>query len=179
MRDSGSWNGRRIVIIVIFALTVIYGLHDLLGSKPESRVAPGAIAKSEELRVAAIPSTSPGNITGEQRVSSPQPEPPVDVLAEAELWRTEGWDGADPFSGQRWPEGPAVEMGAPVCSGADTLLRATSRSSSGWQAVVGEQVLQIGDTIFGGRVVSISRDKVIVRGANWEKVLRFPEERGY
>ena len=127
---------------------------------------------AESARAAAMTSQAPGGVE-ENKTLTRSTGPCEAALLEAEHWRTIGWDGVDLFSGKSWIYSEEVKPPVQTPAAGDTVLQATSHSSEGWRAVIGGNVLRVGDDLLGGTVVSISEGTVVVRGTGWKKVLRF------
>ena len=119
-------------------------------------------------------SQAPGGVE-ENKTLTRSTGPCEAALLEAEHWRTIGWDGVDLFSGKSWIYSEEVKPPVQTPAAGDTVLQATILGDVviGQGAVIGGNVLRVGDDLLGGTVVSISEGTVVVRGTGWKKVLRF------
>lgn len=174
MKGRASWNTRRITVTAILFLTILYGADELLKDDSSSVPSGRTGARAASGPVAASP---PGvRIDPEKTVRPPGPSPAA--LLEAERWRGRDWERADPFAGESWLTRGAPDQSGFNPLGVDTVVRATSYSSDGWRAIVGNRILRVGDDFLGGRVAEISEQEVKVRGDGWQRVLRFSGQRG-
>ena len=99
------------------------------------------------------------------------------VIREAQRLRPQAWAARDPFAGESWL-GAAEPSDAGEFGQGHGVLRATSHAAGGWRAVVGDEVVRVGDEFLGGKIVSISDGEVVVRGPTWQKVLTFSDTGG-
>gem|GEM_PF-3128719 len=177
MKRGKTWNARQLTVTAVFVLSLIYGADELLsGGESSESIAEGARTAATTVQK-IVQTVAPEN-------PAPGPEsghpagPSQTAMAEANRWRPRDWETKDPFEGESWLASRNLTQEWKALSNADTVLRATSRSPDGWRAVAGMSVLEVGDEYFGGRVVRISEGTVVIRGAGWERVLRFPEKQG-
>jgi hypothetical protein len=177
VHKKGSWTARKVTVTAIFGLSLLYGASELLrgGGRPSSQQTSAVAPQPAGPTGTSAADTAP---VQEVHPSVCVRGPSDEVIQEARLWRERDWEGINPFAGESWLGTEEVVEPQEKFSGDDPVLRATSRSSEGWRAVVGNQVVTVGDKVFGGRVVMISEGKVVIRGMNWEKVLQFTQERG-
>jgi hypothetical protein len=173
LKKKGSWSTRRVAVTAVFVLTIGFGAKQLLSGSSS----PAAGVKARSAQAATMVVKAPGGVAVEKtlvRSSGPSEA----ALREAERLRGQGWDGADLFSGDSWGYSKEISLPEHTPAKGDTVLQATSYSSEGWRAVVGGRMLRVGDSLLGGKVVSISEGRVVVRGTGWEKVLGFSKTRG-
>jgi len=170
LKKKGTWNARRVAITAIFVLTILCGAKELLFSGSSSDSGPSM--KAKPVKAATMTVKAPDGVV-EEKVVVRSPEPCREAVTEADRWRSKDWDGVDLFSGKSWAYSEEVALPVYTAAKGDTIVQATSYSSDGWRAVVGGKALRVGDALLGGKVVSISEGRVVVRGPGWEKVLRF------
>ncbi len=160
-------------VTAVFVLTMGFGAKELLsGGSPA-----GSGVKASPVKAASMVVKAPGGAVVEKALVR-SPGPSDAAVREAERLRDQGWEGADLFSGESWGYSKESSLPERTPAKGDTLVQATSYSSEGWRAVVGGRMLRVGDDLLGGKVVSISEGRVVVRGAGWEKVLGFSKTRG-
>ena len=176
MKKSGPWNTRRVAVTAVFLISVVYGLDELLTGDPADPSSEAAIAPAKAVAAASRAASA----APVEQETLPDAEsgfrPSEQLVREADAWKARGWTSADPFSGTSWAGRPDVVNEEAAPAEEDTVLRATSQADGVWRAVIGRRVVRVGDPYLGGRVVWISNGRVTVRGADWERVLRFNEE---